>query len=239
MFDTLLERMQGHERATRDIISRLDMQGHRMKKMEDNQATINDKNEKRFATVKDWGSTISDRMRQLETKVEDVIQHSAQQKQGDTTMASTNTKRLRLLEEHQAAVAATSKKIAQDAARTAVQEQGAAAPKPHMHADTDATPEFTLIVAGFGRDRPAETIEGVLRRLMPMTSAGTRLGLTMGTGNGQYIMAPASHSRTTNATYSTVPGFRAFSPWLFSSQAHIICSTEAQGRSLLQNFDRS
>lgn len=96
MFDTVLDRIQCHEGATRDIITRLDKQGQHMQEMEMEQAAINDKNEKRFATVNDWGSTIGDRMRQLETKVEDVMQHNTQQRQDDTTMASRIIERLRL-----------------------------------------------------------------------------------------------------------------------------------------------
>lgn len=101
-------------------------------------------------------------------------------------MASTIIERLHLLEEHKDAITSTTKTIAQAAARAVIQERGATTtPPPHMHTDADATQEYTLIAAGFGRDRPTETIERVLRRLMSMTNAGARLGVSVGTGSGQ------------------------------------------------------
>lgn len=105
-------------------------------------------------------------------------------------------------------------------ARSAIQSR----PVPQYHVD-DSRQELTLIIAGFCKDRPAELIERVLRRFMSLTTAATKLGVVVGNGNGQYMMAPTTRPKT-HAAFSTVRGFRACSPWLPSTEAHTICSTD-------------
>lgn len=131
IIDAVLDRTQGHENATLDIITRLDHQGRRMITMETEQAAIQDNHEKRLAAINDWVMTMAHQMIQLEDRMAELPRHQ-QQRQDDTTMVSTVIERLRLLEEQNAASAAQKTAVAEAAARSAVQSQAPRALMPTM-----------------------------------------------------------------------------------------------------------
>lgn len=73
---------------------------------------------------------------------------------------------------------------------------GAVTPRntPATQRSDPAATLTTLIIAGFGRDRPAEVIERTCRRLLAHTTVATTLGLAVGLGEAQHRY-PTAHRK--------------------------------------------
>lgn len=251
ILDALTTRMTTHEQATQRILTRLDAQETHAREVSAHQ-------DARYNKMNDWGANITMQMHTMNTKIQNLeTQMQSQPRPDEETRNRLQHLEARYERDAAANAAASAEAARQAAAGVAEAHLRNSTVPPSASQRQDAT---TLIISGFGHDRPAEVIERTCRRLLSLTASGARLGFALGTGETQQRYPPAtqrgkgtakgggpgptasssssshsaSHQRT--SAQAPMPPMRVFSPWLLSSQPHLTCETPTLAAQVLEEL---
>lgn len=169
--------MAAHEHTTQTILRRLDTHEQHLHRVE----TLH---ETRYNKMNDWGANITMQIHSINENIKALEANSHQQQHTSRAIGEELRDRLKLLETCCERDAATNAAASAEAARQTAAGVADARLRniPAVQRNDTTTTGTTLIIAGFGRDRPAEVIERTCRRLLAHTTIATSLGFAVGLG---------------------------------------------------------